>query len=89
MRVNLTYGRTGCIVPGVIAALSFGFIAYLAGNTRVRRNISTIHLRSPAPGELAVLCGARDRGGPGFLVSTAAARLDFFMRHRLACARVP
>ncbi len=64
--VNLTDGLDGlAIVPVMIAALSFGFIAYLAGNA-VFADYLQIHF-VPGTGELAVLCGAVIGAGLGFL----------------------
>jgi phospho-N-acetylmuramoyl-pentapeptide-transferase len=64
--VNLTDGLDGlAIVPVIIAALSFGFIAYLAGNT-VFAEYLNIHYVA-GTGELAVLCGAVLGSGLGFL----------------------
>ena len=64
--VNLTDGLDGlAIVPVIIAALSFGFIAYLAGNT-VFADYLHIHYVA-GTGELAVLCGAVIGAGLGFL----------------------
>jgi phospho-N-acetylmuramoyl-pentapeptide-transferase len=64
--VNLTDGLDGlAIVPVIIAALSFGFIAYLAGNT-VFADYLNIHYVA-GTGELAVLCGAVLGAGLGFL----------------------
>ena len=64
--VNLTDGLDGlAIVPVIIAALSFGFIAYLAGNT-VFADYLAIHYVA-GTGELAVLCGAVIGSGLGFL----------------------
>jgi phospho-N-acetylmuramoyl-pentapeptide-transferase len=64
--VNLTDGLDGlAIVPVIIAALSFGFIAYLAGNT-VFAEYLNIHYVA-GTGELAVLCGAVIGAGLGFL----------------------
>src|SRR5215813_10160067 len=60
--VNLTDGLDGlAIVPVMIAAASFGFISYLAGNA-VFAEYLQIHYVA-GTGELAVLCGA----GIGFL----------------------
>src|SRR6266850_51669 len=53
------------IVPVMIAALSFGLIAYLAGNA-VFADYLQIHYVAGA-GELAVLCGAVIGAGLGFL----------------------
>ena len=64
--VNLTDGLDGlAIVPVMIAALSFGFIAYLAGNSNFA-NYLQIHY-VPGTGELAVVCGALVGAGLGFL----------------------
>jgi phospho-N-acetylmuramoyl-pentapeptide-transferase len=64
--VNITDGLDGlAIVPVMIAAGTFGFIAYLAGNA-VFSNYLQIHF-VPGTGELAVLCGALIGAGLGFL----------------------
>ncbi|WP_341705219.1 phospho-N-acetylmuramoyl-pentapeptide-transferase [Ferrovibrio sp.] len=64
--VNLTDGLDGlAIVPVMIAAASFGLIAYLVGNT-VFANYLQIHYVAGA-GELVVLCGALLGAGIGFL----------------------
>ena len=64
--VNLTDGLDGlAIVPVMIAAASFGFIAYLAGNV-VFADYLQIHYVA-GTGELAVLCGAVIGAGLGFL----------------------
>jgi phospho-N-acetylmuramoyl-pentapeptide-transferase len=64
--VNLTDGLDGlAIVPVIIASLSFGFIAYLAGNS-VFADYLNIHYVA-GTGELAVLCGAVLGAGLGFL----------------------
>jgi phospho-N-acetylmuramoyl-pentapeptide-transferase len=64
--VNLTDGLDGlAIVPVMIAAATFGFIAYLAGNA-LYSNYLQIHF-VPGTGELAVLCGAMIGAGLGFL----------------------
>src|SRR6188472_130563 len=64
--VNITDGLDGlAIVPVMIAAGTFGFIAYLAGNA-VFSNYLQIHF-VPGTGELAVLCGAVLGAGLGFL----------------------
>ncbi|THV24832.1 phospho-N-acetylmuramoyl-pentapeptide-transferase [Peteryoungia ipomoeae] len=64
--VNLTDGLDGlAIVPVMIAAASFGVIAYLAGNA-VFANYLQIHF-VPGTGELAVLLGAVIGAGLGFL----------------------
>jgi phospho-N-acetylmuramoyl-pentapeptide-transferase len=64
--VNLTDGLDGlAIVPVMVAAASFGFISYLAGNA-VFSNYLQIHF-VPGTGELAVICGATIGAGLGFL----------------------
>ena len=64
--VNLTDGLDGlAIVPVVIAAATFGFIAYLAGNA-IFANYLQIHFTA-GTGELAVICGALIGAGLGFL----------------------
>ncbi|MBM6595895.1 phospho-N-acetylmuramoyl-pentapeptide-transferase [Microvirga pudoricolor] len=64
--VNITDGLDGlAIVPVMIAAGTFGFIAYLAGNA-VFANYLQIHF-VPGTGELAVVCGALMGAGLGFL----------------------
>jgi phospho-N-acetylmuramoyl-pentapeptide-transferase len=64
--VNLTDGLDGlAIVPVMIAAATFGFIAYLSGNA-IFANYLQIHF-VPGTGELAVLCGAMLGAGLGFL----------------------
>src|SRR5258705_739282 len=64
--VNLTDGLDGlAIVPVIIATMSFGFIAYLAGNV-VFADYLNIHYVA-GTGELAVLCGAVMGAGLGFL----------------------
>jgi phospho-N-acetylmuramoyl-pentapeptide-transferase len=64
--VNLTDGLDGlAIVPVMIAAMSFGMIAYLAGNV-VFADYLQIHYVA-GTGELAVLCGAVVGAGLGFL----------------------
>jgi phospho-N-acetylmuramoyl-pentapeptide-transferase len=64
--VNLTDGLDGlAIVPVMIAAASFGFIAYLSGNA-VFAEYLQIHYVA-GTGELAVVCGAVLGAGLGFL----------------------
>ena len=64
--VNLTDGLDGlAIVPVMIAAGSFGLIAYLVGNA-VFSDYLQIHYVA-GTGELAVLCGAVIGSGLGFL----------------------
>ncbi|HET6374746.1 MAG TPA: phospho-N-acetylmuramoyl-pentapeptide-transferase [Methylocella sp.] len=64
--VNLTDGLDGlAIVPVMIAAATFGIIAYLAGNA-IFSNYLGINF-VPGAGELAVVCGALIGAGLGFL----------------------
>ncbi|GIL01065.1 MAG: phospho-N-acetylmuramoyl-pentapeptide-transferase [Alphaproteobacteria bacterium] len=64
--VNLTDGLDGlAIVPVMIAAGSFGVIAYLSGNA-IFADYLQIHF-VPGTGELAVICGAVIGAGLGFL----------------------
>ena len=64
--VNLTDGLDGlAIVPVMIAAASFGVIAYLSGNA-IFANYLQIHFVL-GTGEIAVLCGAVIGAGLGFL----------------------
>ncbi|HTH97762.1 MAG TPA: phospho-N-acetylmuramoyl-pentapeptide-transferase [Stellaceae bacterium] len=74
--VNLTDGLDGlAIVPAMIAAASFGLIAYLAGNL-VFANYLQIH-HVPGTGELAVFCGALVGAGLGFLWFNAPPAMVF------------
>ena len=64
--VNLTDGLDGlAIVPVMIAAASFGMIAYLSGN-EVFSDYLQIHFVK-GTGEVAVICGAVLGAGLGFL----------------------
>ncbi|MGI9352470.1 MAG: phospho-N-acetylmuramoyl-pentapeptide-transferase [Rhizobiaceae bacterium] len=64
--VNLTDGLDGlAIVPVMIAAASFGVIAYLSGNA-IFSGYLQIHFVT-GTGELAVICGAIIGAGLGFL----------------------
>src|ERR1700744_4428487 len=64
--VNLTDGLDGlAIVPVMIAAASFGLIAYLAGNAVFADYLQINYVAGT--GELAVLCGAVLGAGLGFL----------------------
>lgn len=74
--VNLTDGLDGlAIVPVMIAAASFGFIAYLVGNA-VFADYLQIHF-VPGTGELAVFCGALLGAGLGFLWYNAPPAMVF------------
>jgi len=64
--VNLTDGLDGlAIVPVMIAAATFGLIAYLAGNAVFAEYLQIRYISGT--GELAVLCGAVIGAGLGFL----------------------
>ena len=64
--VNLTDGLDGlAIVPCMIAAASFGFIAYIVGNA-VFSDYLQVHY-VPGTGELAVFCAGLLGAGLGFL----------------------
>ncbi len=64
--MNLTDGLDGlAIVPVMIAAATFGFIAYLAGNFIFADYLQINFV--PGTGELAVICGALIGAGLGFL----------------------
>ena len=64
--VNLTDGLDGlAIVPVMIAAASFGLIAYLVGRIDFTEYLQITHV--PGTGELSVLIGALIGAGLGFL----------------------
>jgi len=64
--VNLTDGLDGlAIVPVMIAAGSFGLIAYLVGNQNFADYLLVDFV--PGTGELSVICGALIGAGLGFL----------------------
>jgi phospho-N-acetylmuramoyl-pentapeptide-transferase len=64
--VNLTDGLDGlAIVPVMIAAATFGFIAYLAGNFIFADYLQINFV--PGTGELAIICGSLIGAGLGFL----------------------
>jgi phospho-N-acetylmuramoyl-pentapeptide-transferase len=64
--VNLTDGLDGlAIVPVMVAAASFGFIAYFVGNAFYADYLQVHYVAGS--GELAVLCGAVIGTGLGFL----------------------
>jgi phospho-N-acetylmuramoyl-pentapeptide-transferase len=74
--VNLTDGLDGlAIVPVMIAAATFGLIAYLTGNTRFAAYLQ-IHYVQGA-GELAIICGAIIGAGLGFLWFNAPPAMIF------------
>ncbi|HVC51030.1 MAG TPA: phospho-N-acetylmuramoyl-pentapeptide-transferase [Stellaceae bacterium] len=64
--VNLTDGLDGlAIVPSMIAAGCFGFIAYVVGNAIFANYLQLHHI--PGAGELTVFCGAMVGASLGFL----------------------
>ena len=74
--VNLTDGLDGlAIVPVMIAAASFGLIAYLIGNA-VFSDYLQIHFVQ-GTGELAIICGAIIGAGLGFLWFNAPPAMVF------------
>lgn len=74
--VNLTDGLDGlAIVPVMIAAATFGLIAYLSGNKFFAEYLQ-IHF-VPGTGELAVFCGALIGAGLGFLWFNAPPAMIF------------
>jgi len=74
--VNLTDGLDGlAIVPVMIAAATFGLIAYLSGNANFARYLQ-IHYVAGA-GELAIICGALIGAGLGFLWFNAPPAMIF------------
>ncbi|MDU0112607.1 phospho-N-acetylmuramoyl-pentapeptide-transferase [Psychrosphaera aquimarina] len=83
--VNLTDGLDGlAIVPVMIAAASFGAIAYLAGNA-LFANYLQIHF-VPGTGELAVILGALIGAGLRFLMVQRATCCDLYGRYRFVSA---
>ncbi|GHF23127.1 phospho-N-acetylmuramoyl-pentapeptide-transferase [Kordiimonas sediminis] len=74
--VNLTDGLDGlAIVPVMIAAGAFGFIAYMVGNTVYSEYLGILHVSGA--GELAVLAGALLGAGLGFLWFNAPPAMVF------------
>jgi phospho-N-acetylmuramoyl-pentapeptide-transferase len=74
--VNLTDGLDGlAIVPVMIAALSFGLIAYIVGRADYTTYLQ-IHF-VPGTGELAIICGAVLGAGLGFLWYNAPPAMVF------------
>ena len=74
--VNMTDGLDGlAIVPVMIAAATFGLIAYLTGNANFARYLQ-IHYVQGA-GELAIICGALIGAGLGFLWFNAPPAMIF------------
>ncbi|MFQ5970941.1 MAG: phospho-N-acetylmuramoyl-pentapeptide-transferase [Alphaproteobacteria bacterium] len=74
--VNLTDGLDGlAIVPVMIAAASFGFIAWIVGNTVFSSYLLINYV--PGTGELAVFCAALFGAGLGFLWFNAPPAMVF------------
>ena len=74
--VNLTDGLDGlAIVPVMIAAGCFAFIAYLVGNTVFANYLQIQYV--PGTGELAVFCGALVGASLGFLWFNAPPAMVF------------
>ena len=74
--VNLTDGLDGlAIVPVMIAAATFGLIAYLSGNAKFADYLQIHHV--PGTGELAIICGALIGAGLGFLWFNAPPAMIF------------
>lgn len=74
--VNLTDGLDGlAIVPVMIAAATFGLIAYLIGNVKFASYLQIHYV--PGTGELAVICGALIGAGLGFLWFNAPPAMIF------------
>jgi phospho-N-acetylmuramoyl-pentapeptide-transferase len=74
--VNLTDGLDGlAIVPVMIAAATFGLIAYLVGHFRFASYLQ-LHFVAGA-GELAIICGAIVGAGLGFLWFNAPPAMIF------------
>ena len=74
--VNLTDGLDGlAIVPSMIAAASFGLIAYLVGNLHFANYLQIHHVAGA--GELTVFCGALVGAGFGFLWYNAPPAMVF------------
>ena len=74
--VNFTDGLDGlAIVPVMIAAATFGVIAYLSGNAKFATYLQIHHV--PGTGELAVICGALIGAGLGFLWFNAPPAMIF------------
>jgi phospho-N-acetylmuramoyl-pentapeptide-transferase len=74
--VNLTDGLDGlAIVPVMIAAATFGLIAYLIGNAKFAEYLQVHYVNGT--GELAVICGALIGAGLGFLWFNAPPAMIF------------
>jgi phospho-N-acetylmuramoyl-pentapeptide-transferase len=74
--VNLTDGLDGlAIVPVMIAAATFGLIAYLVGNAKFASYLQIHYVAGT--GELAIICGALIGAGLGFLWFNAPPAMIF------------
>jgi len=74
--VNLTDGLDGlAIVPVMIAAATFGLIAYLSGNAKFADYLQIHQIQGS--GELAIICGALIGAGLGFLWFNAPPAMIF------------
>jgi phospho-N-acetylmuramoyl-pentapeptide-transferase len=74
--VNFTDGLDGlAIVPVMIAAATFGLIAYLIGNAKFATYLQLNYV--VGTGELAILCGAMIGAGLGFLWFNAPPAMIF------------
>jgi phospho-N-acetylmuramoyl-pentapeptide-transferase len=74
--VNFTDGLDGlAIVPVMIAAASFGLIAYVIGNAKFATYLQLHYVAGT--GELAILCGAMIGAGLGFLWFNAPPAMIF------------
>ncbi len=74
--VNLTDGLDGlAIVPVMIAAATFGLIAYLIGNAKFAQYLQIHYVAGT--GELSVICGALIGAGLGFLWFNAPPAMIF------------
>lgn len=74
--VNLTDGLDGlAIVPVMIAAATFGLIAYLVGNVKFSEYLQIHYV--VGTGELAIICGALIGAGLGFLWFNAPPAMIF------------
>ncbi len=74
--VNITDGLDGlAIVPVMIAAASFGLIAYLVGNFNFSEYLQLHFVKGS--GELAIICGAIVGAGLGFLWFNAPPAMIF------------
>ena len=74
--VNLTDGLDGLAIgPVIIASLSFGLFAYIAGNSIFSNYLQIPHVQGA--GELTIFCGALVGAGLGFLWFNAPPAMIF------------